>query len=85
MPKTSFSKSQLMIIEDILYKEKMFPVDKIRIAYDPLNSSSKQNYYLIGIIKGDHIIKIGFITKNLAKIAKLEEQLNIIFKGDHHA
>ena len=80
MPKTSFSRKQLMIIESILYKEKMFPVDQIKIAYDMINSSSKQNY-LICILKDDHIIKIGFITKTLCKITKLEEQLNTMFRG----
>ena len=61
----------------------MFPLNKIKISYDAFNSSVNQNYYLIGFVKNNHILKIGFITKTMCKINKLEDQLNNLFGGEN--
>jgi len=80
MPKTTFSKSQFLDIHRILMREKMLPCDKIGCYYDVFNSG-KVLYSIIRFVKGEKQLDIGFVTKTVPKVDKLEKQLYEYFGG----
>lgn len=84
MPKTKFSKSELLNIHRILVHENMFPLSKIGIDFDGFNSGFRSNYYLLRFLHKDKQLTLGFITKNLAKPDSLKEQLSLIYNTNQN-
>lgn len=58
-----------------LIHEKMFPLDTIGIYWDPINSTTKINYYKIAFVNRNKQLDVCFITKTMAKIDLLRQQL----------
>lgn len=75
MPKTSFSKSELNELYQIIIKEKMFPLLDIKIYFDSFNSSVNCNQYLISFCNKNKQLRIRFITRTESKIDPLRIQL----------
>lgn len=79
MPKTKFSKAELLNIHRLLAHENMFPLSKIGIEFDGFNSGFRCNYYKLIFLHEDKQLTLGFITKTLAKPDSLKEQLSLIY------
>lgn len=79
MPKTKFSKSELIKLHSILRISKMLPCDEIKVWTDPHNYSAKIVYTIIKFVKGKKQLDIGLVTKTCPKNHSLEEQLNEYF------
>ena len=74
MPKTAFTKGQLVQIHIILLKEKMLPCEKISVYTDTFNSG-KEIYNTIHFVKGKKQFDICLITRTYPKNEKLTQQL----------
>ena len=74
MPKTAFTKGQLVQIHSILREAKLLPCEKISVFTDIYNSGIYK-YSIIHFVKGRKQLKIGFVTRTYPKNEKLSEQL----------
>ena len=75
MPKTNFSKSELIHFKSVLFKNKMIPVDKIVMYHDPFNSGLNNEFNIIKFVKGKRQIDIAFVTRTVPNTDCLVKQL----------
>lgn len=78
MPKTNFSKSQLISLRNILISSRMLPCDEITVSHDPYHSDIFA-YNTICFVKGKEQINVVFVTRTVPKVTILRKQLKEYF------
>lgn len=84
MPKTNFSKSELIMLHDKLISSGMLPCDEITVMHDPYHSG-KFAYNIICFVKGKQQLNVVFITRTVPKTTALRKQLKESFGKERYA
>lgn len=81
MAKTRFSKSELINMHNLLIQNKMFPIAKIGVYQDVINSGYRHNYYVVQFLSDSRKqLDFGFVSRTDQKIDLLQKQLEKYFQ-----